>query len=223
MRIRIRMQEGICVDAFDGDEGAAVIAEMTDLPAKIRQIRKSLGLNQAEFGELVGVHQSTISKWEKGDFSQKPKLENIKKLAMRANVSLTELAGADLQYGRVPVIGFISQGAEMILFSDTGENEYSVTAPDGLTEQMVAVEIRTDDLGPVFTNWFVFYDNEQLPPTDELLGKFCVIGLRSGKIVAKTLMKGQLPGCYNLVPMIGPPSYDVAVSWAAKVKHLTQA
>lgn len=36
---------------------------------EINEIRFELGLSQAEFGELMGVAQTTISKWETGSKS----------------------------------------------------------------------------------------------------------------------------------------------------------
>jgi DNA-binding transcriptional regulator YiaG len=33
---------------------------------EIRSIRQLLGLNQAQFAQLVGVHAITVSKWESG-------------------------------------------------------------------------------------------------------------------------------------------------------------
>lgn len=32
----------------------------------IRELRKKLQLSQAEFGQLVGAHPMTVSKWERG-------------------------------------------------------------------------------------------------------------------------------------------------------------
>lgn len=34
--------------------------------SEIRSIRRLLGLNQAQFGQLMGVHAITVSKWESG-------------------------------------------------------------------------------------------------------------------------------------------------------------
>lgn len=34
---------------------------------KIKMLRNVLGLSQNEFSQIVGVHQSQLSKWEKGD------------------------------------------------------------------------------------------------------------------------------------------------------------
>lgn len=33
----------------------------------IRQIRQALGLTQSEFADRMGLHQSTISRFERGD------------------------------------------------------------------------------------------------------------------------------------------------------------
>lgn len=33
----------------------------------IANIRKKLGLNQAQFAQLFGIHQMTISRWERGE------------------------------------------------------------------------------------------------------------------------------------------------------------
>jgi len=36
-------------------------------PKKIHQIRKRLGLSQAELGELLGVAGNTVARWERGE------------------------------------------------------------------------------------------------------------------------------------------------------------
>jgi putative transcriptional regulator len=39
---------------------------------QICQIRKNLGLNQAELAQLLGVHGMTVSKWERGVLHPNP-------------------------------------------------------------------------------------------------------------------------------------------------------
>lgn len=41
---------------------------------KITQIREKLGLNQAELSQLLGVHQMTVSRWERGTMTPSPYL-----------------------------------------------------------------------------------------------------------------------------------------------------
>lgn len=44
----------------------------TILSIRIEKIRKSLGLNQAEFGQLLGAHSVTVSRWESGQLQPSP-------------------------------------------------------------------------------------------------------------------------------------------------------
>lgn len=34
---------------------------------RIKELRKSLGMNQAEFGSKIGISNTAVSKWEKGE------------------------------------------------------------------------------------------------------------------------------------------------------------
>ncbi len=40
--------------------------------AEIAQIRKSLGMTQAQLGQLLGVHPLTVSKWERPNIDVNP-------------------------------------------------------------------------------------------------------------------------------------------------------
>jgi DNA-binding transcriptional regulator YiaG len=35
-------------------------------PAEVRRVRKRLRLTQREFAKLLGVHEITVAKWERG-------------------------------------------------------------------------------------------------------------------------------------------------------------
>lgn len=39
----------------------------------IRDIRKTLDISQAELAKLLGVEQSTVSRWERGDLPLNPR------------------------------------------------------------------------------------------------------------------------------------------------------
>ena len=59
---------------------------------RIKALRTSLGLGQVEFGNLVGVNQSSVSKWERGaDNPREPK--TIVKLAELAHMSVGRFMG----------------------------------------------------------------------------------------------------------------------------------
>ena len=65
-----------------------------DLASKIRKLRQSRGLNQADFGALFDVTQSTVTRWENGAVPAGDKLAQI---AALAGVDLSDLIGADFE------------------------------------------------------------------------------------------------------------------------------
>jgi len=105
---------------------------MSQLPARIKRLRKSRGLNQHEFAELLGVSQSTVSRWEKG--TQEPEFDQI--------VALAELAGETPQqfaYGErvneeltlrpVFVMGAVQAGHWVEAVEWVSDEWYSVSLP----------------------------------------------------------------------------------------------
>lgn len=56
---------------------------------RLKQLRKSKGLNQSQLAEILGVHEITVRRWELGQ--REPRLEDIKALAKALNVSEAEL------------------------------------------------------------------------------------------------------------------------------------
>lgn len=64
---------------------------MVQFSVALRQFRKLKGMTQGELGQLVGVPQSTVSKWEKG--AQQPDAEHAAKLSEATGTSLSILLG----------------------------------------------------------------------------------------------------------------------------------
>lgn len=53
---------------------------------RIRELRLELGLSQVELAQCLGVKQSSVSIWEKGDST--PSMGNLRKLAKLFNCTL---------------------------------------------------------------------------------------------------------------------------------------
>ena len=105
-----------------------------DLPSKIRQLRKRLGMNQAPFGKLLGVTQATVSRWEKSVEGQEPTAENLVALAKLAKVSVDEFldAGPAPAGGResIPVVGTVQAGQYREAVEWAPEDQYPISLPD---------------------------------------------------------------------------------------------
>jgi transcriptional regulator with XRE-family HTH domain len=61
---------------------------------RIREVRKKLKLTQYEFGKLLGVQKSTISRYESGTI---PGDENLRKIAENGNTTIEWLLRGDQQ------------------------------------------------------------------------------------------------------------------------------
>ena len=232
MRIRIEVNRKMRASAFfiarvvywletEGPGGriyASLI--MTTLRLKIRRIRNELGLSQAEFAALLDVAQGSVSKWERRIAPERPTITNLKKIANLGKTTLDELAGIDERLATITVVAEIGAGEVLLEISD--EDYAFIVAPPGVSPTSVAAIVRPNGLGPVFCGWHIFYEPTRDPPTDELLGKLCVVGLESGKQMVKVLRPGQLQGRYNLESLVGPPIYDASVAWASLITHMAQ-
>lgn len=86
------------------------------LAERIKQMRLSKGLDQTQFGEALGVTQSTVGRWEKG---AQPKPEALRAIAKFADMTVDDLLDAanngltieGSEVRSVPLIGLAPAGA----------------------------------------------------------------------------------------------------------------
>jgi transcriptional regulator with XRE-family HTH domain len=211
----------------DGRETAEVdLSQAKDLAARIRVLRKSLGLSQARFAKRVGVDQSNVSRWENGALPDDAHI-----------VRLAELAGrhpAAFRYGRipeagseppptamVPVVGYVSAGQEIFALDDhaLGAGLEEVEAPEGVGEDpMVAVRVRGESMHPLRAGWLLFYRRDQHGVPEACLNRLCIVKLANdGPVLVKELQRGYRAGHFVLSSWNAPPIEDVRLDWAAPV------
>ncbi|MCW5697184.1 MAG: XRE family transcriptional regulator [Bauldia sp.] len=121
---------------------------------------------------------------------------------------------------RVPLMGYVGAGSEAHYYMTAQGPLEMVDAPEGATDSTVALEIRGESLGELFDGWLVYYDDVRSPVTEDLLGQLCVVGLADDRVLIKKLRQSATPGLYHLISQTEGPITDVAVLWAARVKHL---
>lgn len=185
--------------------------------------------SQAELGRQVAARLGLTEDRSRLNKSLKhSKSGKARKLTLAELVAISEIthhplpAGYNEEEGRtVTVVGIAAAGSDTISYAEGQGHLDEVAAPHGSNEHTVAVEVRGGSLGPVFEGWLAFYDDRRDPPTDDLIGHMCIVGLASGQVVIKRLERGQLPNRFNLRSNTEPPIYDAEVEWAAKVKSMT--
>jgi putative transcriptional regulator len=83
-------------------------------PQQLRMLRESLGLSQADFARLMGVHPMTVSKWERGVANPTPYQEgffNQFQAAAKNKIAQDELKNLLITAGVIAALIFLFQAA----------------------------------------------------------------------------------------------------------------
>jgi hypothetical protein len=80
-----------------------------------------------------------------------------------------------------------------------------------------------DQLGPLFDDWVVFYDDDRNPPDDNLVGKVCVCKLSDERLLIRRLLHSSIKGQWTLLPNDRTQPLEVRVEWAARLLYLQPA
>ena len=193
---------------------------------RLQQARAKRNFEQAvDAARAYGWKESTYISHENGIRGLKPAVAKRYAKAFKVTPEWllygdTRRADAPDQAKVVRVIGYVGAGAQAY-FDDPGDLTDEVPAPDGATEETVAVEVRGESLGPLFDRWLVFYDDVHRPVTADQINRLCVVGLRDGRIMVKKIKRSAARrGLYHLLSNEGPPILDVEIEWAAKVINM---
>lgn len=117
----------------------------------------------------------------------------------------------------VRLIGAVGVGASVALYDIPKILEASETPPGALaTTSAIAVE-GNSMRGIADDGWLIFFDHEQRPPGPGLIGKLCVLQLKSGDILIRTLQPGRKKAHYDLESPAEQTLRDQKVVWAAPV------
>jgi transcriptional regulator with XRE-family HTH domain len=182
---------------------------------KLRELREGQGWTHDQAGKASGMSRSNFIKLERGE--RKLTQNTLTRIAKAFNVKPSDLLDEVLT---VPIVGYVGAGSTIYQIGPEQGEIDRVPAPEGSTEDTVAVEIRGESLGSFFDQWLAYYDEVHNPPTSDMIGRLCVCGLADGRILVKKLMRGSLPGHYTLLSQFEPPIYDAIVEWSARVRRM---
>lgn len=117
----------------------------------------------------------------------------------------------------VPIIGIAGADPEGAVRFEEAPLGEAPGIPNG-TPTTVALEVRGHSMrGIAENNWLVYYDDRRDPPTEDLLGRLCVVGLADGRVLVKTLLHGRKKKHFDLESYAAPTLRDARVEWAAVV------
>lgn len=182
-------------------------------PKIIEALLHKTGWNQTKLGAKLLVTQPTISRWLDGKMvPERDQWDRIINLAKKL-----EVVPRDEVPRPVPLVGFVGAGGEIIYETGQGPFGEAPIPPIESDSSTVAVLVRGESMAGLEDGWYVYYDNRYDPPTEQLIGKLCVVGLTDGRILLKKLLPGRQPGRFDLYSFNAPPQLDQPVQWAAPV------
>lgn len=91
----------------------------------------------------------------------------------------------------------------------------SVPRPDD-SPALVACVVRGYNSGAIQDGWIVYFNNLELPPTDDLVGKLVMVKSTGSEILLRTIKRGRLPNRWDLFTTTGPAMLDIEhYAWSA--------
>ena len=198
--------------------------EEPDIPAILRKLMEVIPAKQCVLAQMLGTSQPQVARWLKGSQPELAVGVNILRLA-RAHGLLTDgVSTEDLAASldkpppkTVPVKGYVGAGSQAHFYALADEDFEEVEAPEGATDQTVAVEIKGTSMGPLMDTWLVFYKDVRSPITDDLINTLCVVGLADDRILIKKIVRNGRGGFSLLSNAAEPPIENAIIEWAAPV------
>jgi transcriptional regulator with XRE-family HTH domain len=204
-----------------------------NVPKLLKTMLEAGPLTQVQLANRLSTRDNTItqpqiSRWIKGQDPERPNYERIVDVAKTMGV-ISDMRSEDVAASiepapsgrKVRVKGYVGAGGEAHFYKLSDEDYEEVSAPDGATDQTIAVEIKGTSWGRFMNTWLVFYDDIRSPVTEDLLGHPCVVGLADDRILVKVIRRDGKGG-YKLISndSTEPDIEDAEIEWAAKVTSM---
>lgn len=119
----------------------------------------------------------------------------------------------------VSIVGVVGANPDgTVLYAEGQQTGDLVPVPPGGSGESVAVEVVGHSMrGVADDGSLVYYEDRHDPPTEDMLGHPVVVGLDTGEVLIKRLLRGSEPGLYDLESSAAPLRSDARVLWAAHI------
>lgn len=175
----------------------------------IKECRVERGLSQQKLADMIGVHQTAVSQWEKGRTD--PDKQSLLRLSEALGVSADRLLGSESGNTDIPVLGYVRAGKpDEALQQVLGyESRGGLRAP---ADELFALRIRGDSMEPRFAEG----DTVIVRRTDEVPdGSICVALIGDEATVKKADTKNGM-----IILTALNPAYEPLVFTPEQVRSL---
>lgn len=165
----------------------------------------------------MGVSRGQFIKLERGE--RRLTQQYIQQAAKAFHVPQAHILDSAEGPTTIPVVGRVGASTDGVIVQDVGQGPFGeIDLPAGATGSEVAVEVQGHSMGIYAPNGsLIIYDDRRDPPSEDMLGEVCVVGLPDGRVLLKRLLRGSRRGLFDLESLIGETMRDQRVEWAAVV------
>lgn len=192
------------------------------LGGRLRAAISAAGLQQNDVAGHFRITEQAVSQWVRDE--KRPDVGKIFPLAKLLGVRaewLTDGTGSRIsgKSGKEALlIGKVGAGSEITRFEHP-DVLAGIPLPPGLDAPNVA-EIDGDSQHPLQPGWLIFYGAENQGVTEAVMGKLCVVQVKDGPTLLKTLKRGTREGLFRLESWNAATREDVELVWAARVMDI---
>lgn len=176
----------------------------------LRRVMKRKGAKPTTLSLQVGTNRTLVK-----DLLEKTKdinISTISKLAGALDVSVSEL----LQAPRVPIVGYIGAGGEVIF--EEFDTDEAVIRPPGISGTLEALVVRGSSMLPKYRDGDIIYiKRDHIGILPDYLGEDCAVRLVSGETYVKQIVHGSEPQTFTLISLNAEPIENVEIEWATPV------
>lgn len=183
---------------------------------RLRELRGERSLTQDEAAQRMRISRSQYIKLERGE--RRLTSDYIARAAQAFGVSPAQVL-VEQDGVHVPVVGKVGADPTGAIAFGTGQGLGLWTPPPpGGAERTVALLVEGhSQRGLADDGSLVYYDMRRDPPTDDMVGHVVVVGLPTGEVLLKRLLRGSRPHLFDLESLNGPTLRDAEVEWAAHI------
>jgi len=200
----------------------AGLSYRSSMATGLKSLRLRRGWTIEKAADAFGRSRDGYNKIERGE--RRLSSNVIERACQIYDVSPTEVLGGAPSVG-VRLIGSIGAGSEVHYFEDKDNSKESaneeVDRPPESNLLTAALMVKGDIMYPIADDGdIIYYDDIRTFPTEDMIGRMCVVALADNRILVRRLYQGRAPNLFNLTSANAPPMQDVELLWAAKVRWI---
>jgi transcriptional regulator with XRE-family HTH domain len=187
---------------------------------RLRWARKQQGhyKTPTDAARAFGWPASTYLGHENGD--RNPSRETAKRYARAYNVRwewLLEKEGYPTEKNAaIKMIGHVEAGGKVVFYPADKVRDCQ-DAPPHAGVMTRALEAGASLRGVAESGWLYFFDDEKKAAGKHLVGKLCVVALKGGDVLVRTLQPGRKRNRYDLESTSEPTLRDQEIVWASRI------